>query len=169
MGVVVLRWPDEQREAERLSTQGIPHLLLVSPGEPPPQRDVPLEDWIRLPADDRDILARMTALERRAAALPARPELDQIGRVTYRARWVTLSPIERQLMGVLVDHFGDLVSAEELATHAWPTHKPTGNALRVHLTRLRQRIAPLGLEVVTVREHGFVLQEIPREDVETPP
>ena len=32
-------------------------------------------------------------------------------------------------------------------------------ALRVHLTRLRKEIAPLGLEIATVRGFGHVMQE----------
>ena len=32
-------------------------------------------------------------------------------------------------------------------------------ALRVHLTRLRKEIVPLGLEIATVRGFGHVMQE----------
>jgi DNA-binding response OmpR family regulator len=35
---------------------------------------------------------------------------------------------------------------------------PTRNALDVHVLRLRRRIAPLGLEIRTVRARGYLLQ-----------
>jgi DNA-binding winged helix-turn-helix (wHTH) protein len=62
-------------------------------------------------------------------------------------------------MSVLIKQFADVVPTAELIRTAWPSETATANALRVHLTRLRRRISPLGLEVVTVREHGFLLQE----------
>ena len=45
-----------------------------------------------------------------------------------------------------------------LAERAWPTGVPTRNALDVHVLRLRRRIAPLGLEIRTVRARGYLLQ-----------
>ena len=36
---------------------------------------------------------------------------------------------------------------------------PTRNALDVHVLRLRRRLAPLGLEIRTVRSRGYLLQE----------
>ena len=35
---------------------------------------------------------------------------------------------------------------------------PTRNALDVHVLRLRRRIAPLGLEIRTVRSRGYLMQ-----------
>ena len=55
--VVVVRWPDEQPRLERLRSAGTPRLLLVAPEAPPPVPLDPLEDWVRLPADDRDLRA----------------------------------------------------------------------------------------------------------------
>ena len=45
-----------------------------------------------------------------------------------------------------------------MARRAWPNGAPTRNALDVHILRLRRRIAPLGLEVRTVRSRGYLLQ-----------
>ena len=45
---------------------------------------------------------------------------------------------------------------------------PTRNALDVHMLRLRRRIAPLGLEVRTVRSRGYLLQMHPRPTARSP-
>jgi DNA-binding response OmpR family regulator len=158
--IVVVRWPSEQANRERLATEGRPRLLLVAPdAEPPDGRDC-LEDWIRLPAEDRDVAARLRSLEVRAGRHQQIPETDERGRLTFQGDWVALSPIEERLVGVLAGRFGEVVSREELLTAGWSDgSSPSDAALRVHLTRLRKEIAPLGLEIATVRGFGHVMQE----------
>ena len=157
--IVVLRWPAEKAHRDRLAAEGHPRLLLVSPdAEPPDGRDC-LEDWVRLPADDRDVAARLHALEVRATRHQQRPETDARGRLTFHGAWVALSPIEERIVATLAGQFGEVVSREELLAAGWPDEQPSDAALRVHLTRLRKEIAPLGLEIATVRGFGHVMQE----------
>ena len=158
MDVVLLRWPEESARRTELETAARPRLLLVEPGDPPPDISDPLEDWIRLPAEDRDVRARVATLEARAANGMPIPEIDEDGLLRYRDRWVSLSPVERELAGALVERFGAVVGRDLMARRAWPTGAPTRNALDVHILRLRRRIAPLGLEVRTVRSRGYLLQ-----------
>jgi len=157
--IVVLRWPAEQANRERLANEGRPRLLLVAPETAPPDACDCLEDWIRLPADDRDVAARLRALEVRAARHQQQPETDERGRLTFNGDWVALSPIEERIVALLARHFGEVVSREELLAAGWPDEHPSDAALRVHLTRLRKEIAPLGLEIATVRGFGHVMQE----------
>lgn len=157
--VVVLRWPDDVAEVERLAAGRLPRLLLVEETADPPESGDCEEDWIRLPADDRDVGARLRALARRAARHQALPELDEHGRLHHRGRWVSLSPIEQRIMAVLVERFGAVVSAEELLEYGWPGGPSTPAALRVQMTRLRRRIEVLGLDVRSVRQSGYVLEE----------
>ena len=160
LDIVVLRWPSEQKSRERLSAEGRPRLLLVAPESDPPDGRDCLEDWVRLPADDRDVAARLRALEVRATRHQQQPATDERGRLTFQGEWVALSPIEERLVGVLAGHFGEVVSREELLAAGWEDgENPSDAALRVHLTRLRKEIAPLGLEIATVRGFGHVLQE----------
>ena len=159
--IVVLRWPAEQKSRERLAAEGRPRLLLVAPESDPPDGRDCLEDWVRLPADDRDVAARLRALEMRAARHQQVPETDERGRLTFNGDWVALSPIEERIVGVLAGRFGEVVSRDELLTAGWPDENPSDAALRVHLTRLRKEIAPLGLEIATVRGFGHVMQERP--------
>ncbi len=158
--VVVLRWPDDSAEVDRLAAARLPRLLLVEETADPPESGDCEEDWIRLPADDRDVGARLRALARRAARHQALPELDEYGRLHHRSRWVSpSSPIDQRIIAVLVERFGAVVSAEELIRRAWPEGPSTNLVLRAHLTRLRKRIEPLGLDIRNVRESGYVLEE----------
>ena len=158
MDVVLLRWPEESARRAELETAARPRLLLVEPGDPPPDISDPLEDWIRLPAEDRDVRARVATLEARAEDGSTLPEIDDDGLLRYRDQWVSLSPVERELAGALVERFGAVVGRDLMARRAWPTGAPTRNALDVHILRLRRRIAPVGLEVRTVRSRGYLLQ-----------
>jgi DNA-binding response OmpR family regulator len=126
--------------------------------DPPDGRDC-LEDWVRLPAEDRDVAARLRALEVRAARHQPTPETDERGRLTFQGEWVALSPIEERIVAALARCFGAVVSRDELLAAGWPDEHPSDAALRVHLTRLRKEIAPLGLEIATVRGFGHVMQE----------
>ncbi len=157
--IVVLRWPAEQKSRDRLAAEGRPRLLLVAPESDPPDGRDCLEDWIRLPADDRDVAARLHALEVRAARHQQLPETDARGRLSFNGHWVALSPIEERIVSALAKRFGEVVSRNELLAAGWPDESASDAALRVHLTRLRKEIAPLGLEVATVRGFGHVMQE----------
>ena len=157
---VVLRWPSDPARRRELAELGVPRLLLVDSDAPPPVCTDPLEDWVRLPSDERDIDARMNALRARASAWApsTRPELDGHGRLLRGGRWVPLSPTEEQLCTLLIGDFGEVVSDTDLMARAWPEGTGTATGLRLQMTRLRRRIAELGLEVRSVRGKGYVLQ-----------
>ena len=159
--IVVLRWPAERTSRERLAREGKPRLLLVAPDADPPEGRDCLEDWIRLPADDRDVAARLCALELRASHHQNRPATDDSGRLRFNGNWVALSPIEQRIVTPLANRFGEVVSRDELLAAGWPNENPSDTALRVHLTRLRKELEPLRLEIATVRGFGHVMQEAP--------
>jgi two-component system, OmpR family, response regulator len=157
---VVLRWPSDQDRRRQLADLGVPRLLLVDSDASPPVCIDALEDWIRLPSDERDIDARMHGLRARASSRgPAgRPELDGNGRLLRGGNWVPLSPTEEQLCTLLIDAFGEVVSDTTLIATVWPRGTGTATGLRLQMTRLRRRIADLQLEVRSVRGRGYVLQ-----------
>jgi two-component system, OmpR family, response regulator len=167
MDVVLVRWPEEDVRLRQLRDTGSPRLLLLdSEAEPPTSADC-LEDWIRLPADDRDVRARVARLASRSETQQPAPQVDGDGLLRYRGRWVALSPVESALAITLVDRFGAVVGRDTLARRAWPEGTPTRNALDVHMLRLRRRIAPLGVEVRTVRSRGYLMQAAqPRADAQ---
>lgn len=158
MDVVLLRWPLEAQRRDALAAEGRLRLLLVEDGADIPEPDV-LEDWIRVPADERDVQARIDGLRNRAVALRSEePELDPDGLLRYRGQWVSLPPVEARLMQALIERFGAVVSRDQLARAGWPRGAPGRNALDVHVLRLRRRIATVGLAIRTVRSRGYLLE-----------
>jgi len=167
MDVVLVRWPEEDIRLRELRETGSPRLLLLNSESEPPESADCLEDWIRLPADDRDMRARVARLASRSETQQPAPQVDGDGLLRYRGRWVALSPVESALAVTLVDRFGAVVGRDTLARRAWPEGTPTRNALDVHMLRLRRRIAPLGVEVRTVRSRGYLMQAAqPRADAQ---
>src|SRR3954451_16776898 len=62
--VELLHWPRDEALRRHLAADGTPRLLLVPPGAPTPVVRAADEDWIRLPADERDVATRLRALAR---------------------------------------------------------------------------------------------------------
>ena len=102
MEVTLIRWPDEQGRRQRLSLAGGPRLLLLEDGaSPPPLLDC-LEDWIRVPAAEDEVRARVDALAiRRAAHDHDAPGMDADGVLRFRGKWVSLPPLETRMMELL--------------------------------------------------------------------
>lgn len=157
--VAMLRWPAEAERRERLRGEGRPRLLLVDGDAPAPVAADQLEDWIRLPAPEPDLRARVERLVRAAVdAAIDHPRVDEDGLLRFASRWVSLPPVESRLAGALVDRMGSVVSREVLTRAAWPDGDAPGrNALDVHMARLRRRITELGLSITTVRSRGYLL------------
>src|SRR5438270_3481688 len=156
--VRLVRWPEERELLDKLRAQGTPRLLLVRPPAPAPEVMECEEDWVRLPADDGDVRARVLALAARSSRHRPGPVVDGDGRVRYGAHWIALSPIEHRLARVLAERFGEVVGTDLLAHAAWPDEGTNEGALRVHLTRLRRRLRSLGLEVQNVRGRGYLME-----------
>jgi DNA-binding response OmpR family regulator len=159
MDVVLVRWPVEEARRGDLRVARVPRLLLVENGAPPPAADDELEDWIRVPADEVDLHARVENLARRSRSKEeAQPELDEDGVLRFGPSWVPLPPVEARLTAALVDRYGAVVSRDALARAGWPDGAPGRNALDVHVLRLRRRLTPLGLAIRTVRSRGYLLE-----------
>ncbi len=159
MDVTLVRWPAEQIRRDRLAEEGVPRLLLLEPGEAPPVIVDQLEDWIRVPADDTDLRARVATLQARYEAVGSTaPALDDDGVIRVGAAWVSLPPVEARITNALLERFGAVVSRDALGRSGWPDGAPGRNALDVHVLRLRRRLAPLGLVIRTVRSRGYLLE-----------
>jgi hypothetical protein len=157
--VVLVRWPLEAEQRSRCASERRPRLLLVDHSVPPPESTDCLEDWIRVPAPDSDVRARVRALLARGQAhLRAVPEIDPHGVIRYGSGWVSLPPVESRLASALVFRFGAVVGRDALRRAIWPGASPGRNVLDVHVLRLRRRLAPLGLAIRTVRSRGYMLE-----------
>ena len=163
MDVVLVRWPAEAERRDRLRDGGVPRLVLVEEGHPPPHPDDCLEDWIRVPADDADVRFRLDGLGARSSHHVADlPDLDPDGVLRFASAWVSLPPVEARLTRALVDRFGAVVGRDALAKAGWPDGAPGRNALDVHVLRLRRRLATVGLSIKTVRSRGYLLEAAER-------
>lgn len=156
----MVRWPAEEARLAEIRISGQARLVLVPEGVAPPLTSDPLEDWVRLPASDEDVRARVRVLEDRARGAEEAniPELDENGLLRLGGQWVSLPPVEHRLMSVLLDRYRAVVSRDALARAGWPEGIPGRNVLDVHIVRLRRRLEPLGLVIRTVRSRGYLLE-----------
>jgi len=161
MTVELLHWPEERARRAELDADNQPRLLLVETDASPPLTIDPIEDWVRLPANHRDVQARVEALRLRSAAGPTGPTLDG-GVLRTATGWVSLPDLEARIAGVLLARYGKVADRQSLLGAGWPGQSPSRNLLDVHLHRLRRRIDPIGLQIRTVRKRGYVLEPSPR-------
>jgi len=156
--VVMIDWPSQSDRVSDPRLTDWPRLLFVAEAADPPVFDDPLIDWVRVPADERDIEARIEALTRRAERPDGRPRLDPYGRLHHSTRWLMIpSPIDRRLLEALISSFGDVVTFDDLIAHGWEEEGATPNALRVHIMRLNRRIESLGLAIRGAHAIGYGL------------
>jgi DNA-binding response OmpR family regulator len=154
--VHIVTLPQDEALLATLRSAGLPRLLLVAADAAAPVGYDALEDWVRLPADPRDVHARITNLRMRGAARPL-PTIDEHGCLRVDDRWIAIPPIEARILSVLIERFGRVVSNAELAAGAWPDGLSSASQLRVRILRLRRRLVAFDLELDTVRGEGYVL------------
>ena len=154
--VAILYWPEEHALATDLSHAGAPKLLLVAPSAPPPGDWDVLTDWIRLPAEPREIQIRAEVLRRRAHRRP-HPHLDDSDLAWRGDVWVALSPVEARLLAPLLERPGRVFSRRQLSQIVWPDGISSDRAVDSYVRRLRRRIPELGLAIHTVHKRGYFL------------
>ena len=159
MEVAQLDWPGSEERRRQLAQTARPRLLLVSPEASPPVVLDEFEDWVRLPARDDDIRARVRALADRVASR-RQPNVDADCVLHVDGMQLLLPPVEARLTNHLLSKVGTVASRDELAEQGWPDGTPSRNALDVRILRLRRRIEPYGLMIRTVRHRGYMLYPI---------
>ena len=179
--VEMLRWPADATRRQEFAERDVPCLLLLEEGVVPPTSSHPLEDWIRVPADELDLVARIRRLQSlaREGAATERPTVDDEGILHVGRAWAALSVAEACLARRLTTDFGRLVTRRDLlealnpprvrspgsspGVGAGATPEPSvpdrrPRTLDLQICRLRRRIAALGLTVSAVRGRGYVLE-----------
>jgi hypothetical protein len=155
LNVVVVCVPDQSEQLEALRAADIPRLVVVDAGTEPPTVVGDREEWIRLPAEAADVLARLEALKARAARSAAlRPSLDNDGLLHVGGAWVALSATNEQLAKIFLADFGHVVPTSTLLR---ALEKDRTHAIRQPISRLRQSIEPLGLAITSVQPRGYVM------------
>ncbi len=125
------------------------------------------DDYLVKPFGLRELVARVRAVSRRAASDAEQPaqrigavEIDRRARrVTVYEREVALTPKEFDLLSLLGQDPGAVVSREQIMDAVWDPHwyGPT-RTLDVHVASLRKKLGDPGL-IETVRTVGFRLRD----------
>jgi DNA-binding response OmpR family regulator len=115
-----------------------------------------LEDWARLPVADDELRARLDSLAEHRRA-HAHPSVDEFGVLRQRESLVFLSPREQAIAEILIENFGAVVRDETFAQHVFGESDARRETLRTHTSRLRKRIAPLGLTISCIRNVGYMM------------
>ena len=124
--------------------------------------DLGADDYVVKPFEFEELVARLRAVLRRnqtAEALRAGDlELDPIQRRATRAgRPMNLTPREFDVLWLLIQAQGRVVSRSELLRRVWDLDfDPETNSLQVHVSRLRRKLSPGGAtHIETVRGEGY--------------
>jgi DNA-binding response OmpR family regulator len=158
MDVALIQWPSDEELRAELAELRQPRLLLVESDAAPPELLDVLEDWVRLPVSRDDRNARIQTLLSRAGVSDSDvPVLNGNGSLEYQGRITQLSAIQGDLVRVMIERFGAVVSREALVAAAWPGAEATDNNLDVTIGRLRRQLEPVGLRIRTVRSRGYLL------------
>jgi two-component system OmpR family response regulator len=128
--------------------------------------DLGADDYMSKPFHLNELEARVRALTRRGSG--GGPTVvrhgslayDQVGRVASVGDQVLeLSARELGVLEVLLQRIGRLVSKEQLVDHLceWG-EEVSNNAIEVYVHRLRKKIEPSGVRIITVRGLGYCLE-----------
>ena len=118
--------------------------------------DAGADDYVTKPFEAGELLARLRAIQRRAASGSDEPlfragslEIDFNARqVTIKGDEVKLTATEYALLKILAQHAGKVVTHKQLLREVWgPNAEEQSQYLRVYMTHLRKKI-----ETVNARE-----------------
>src|SRR5581483_5426399 len=124
------------------------------------------DDYLIKPFALREIEARLRALSRRPRQQAHWHELGRLrfDRAAKRAfiddREVELTRRELEVLSALMWHPGHVVAKDDLMDAVYPRATDIGpNALEIHISRLRQKLRPAGVNVRALRGIGYRIED----------
>lgn len=128
------------------------------------------DDFITKPFSVKEIIARVKAVIRRAesrsdeefpenAIRVAGIELDlEKKRLTIDGRREDLTPIEFQLLYMLLKNPGRIFDRDQILDFIWRDVSVTERTVDVHVTRLRKKLGDYGKYLVTRKGYGYCFE-----------
>ena len=130
--------------------------------------DLGADDYIAKPYSLKSMLARIRTVLRRTALARQQEEvpdsliykgleLSRSGRICIvDGREVKMPKKEFEILLTLLSHPGEVFSREKLLSAVWPDEVVVGDrVVDVNITRIRQKIAPYGANIVTRSGYGY--------------
>jgi DNA-binding response OmpR family regulator len=141
--------------------EGLPCVWLVEVGAAPPNDWTDSEDWVRLPADEEEIAARIAGVESRSRMLMSSAWIDEFDVLRNGDSWVALSPLEARLMRELLAHERAVVRRDDLVDVAWPSATAArAMDLNKPMRLLRRKASSIGIEIHTVAGRGYLAEAV---------
>lgn len=126
------------------------------------------DDYLAKPFEFDELVARIEALARRAAAFDvaaSAPDLWTVGPLSFDARafevrchgeLIELTPKERDILRLFLANPGKILSRERILNTVWSVNSdPQTNVVDVYIGRLRKKLGPCGEPIQTVRGTGY--------------
>jgi DNA-binding response OmpR family regulator len=158
------------RADERTAT--LPIIMLTARGEESDRilgLDVGADDYVVKPFSPNELVARVRALLRRAAAPEPKERVLRCGpirldverhTVSNDGADVRLTAKEFLLLQYLLEHRGRVLSRDRLLSDVWDYSYPGATrTVDVHVRRLREKLPFLETALVTVQQFGYKLIE----------
>ncbi len=118
------------------------------------------DDFVRTPLDPRILRARVRRLLRpRASCVVGRIVVDKTRRrATAGELRLPLTAIELDVLWTLATHVGEVVTRERLYREVHQVeYDGRDRGLDIHVSRIRPKLSPHGVSIVSVRGSGYLL------------
>lgn len=134
------------------------------------------DDFLSKPFEFAELTARMRAILRRSRGgmeTQTDPRLQingltldpEVCEVTWRGRWVRLTPTEFRILYLLATNVGHVVSTSRMYTYVWGGEGGDANALRSHISHVRRKLEEVGGQypgrVTSIPAVGYVFRQSP--------